>query len=436
RTDIFTGDLNTNGFRALFGRRFRNGLALQFSGQQLATQQGRVSAFGTTSTAAGRGDGANATITTRFGWARGKYSADMYGLVITRNRDSQRGRDSTPAIPAFRGARREGYLRFAYGDTTGGFFGQLILSSLRTRLEGIRSAADSDTTIHSDTTRSREQKVLTFGYATRNMQVSFVERLRTFNGKAWHSPAARASYVRGILSGGVYLERQAFDSSKHIDAAVRIAPNNWSALSISHTTRSFDKEVKRDDELVTQLQAGIKLRSTWLTGGLIQQGQSEQRAPSLLVGNVVTISERKAQGATFGLHGPLYKDLRFEVQGIGWNGAEYYRPQFSMRGDLGLQSNWLSHFPKGQFSINTHLIYELREPISFLYPSASDTATTPTIVTSQRTKVLTMLLELRIQRAVIFYQFHNMTGQAYEYVPGIVMPRQNQFYGVRWEFSN
>ncbi|MEP6763065.1 MAG: hypothetical protein ABJB66_02080, partial [Gemmatimonadaceae bacterium] len=149
-----------------------------------------------------------------------------------------------------------------------------------------------------------------------------------------------------------------------------------------------------------------------------------------------TISSLKSTGVTFGARGPLYKDLRFDVQGVRWNDGKVYRPQFSLRSDLGLQSDWLSHFPKGQFSINLHFIHELRDPITFVYPNPSDTVTTPTIVTSLQTKVLTLLLELRIQRAVIFYQFHNMTGQAYEYVPGIVMPRQNQFYGVRWEFSN
>ena len=327
-------------------------------------------------------------------------------------------------------------MRLAYGDTTGGLFAQLILSSLRNRLEGIRSAADTDTTKHSDTTRSREQKILTVGYSTRDWQLSFAERLRTFDGKNWHSPAARASYVRGILSGGVYLERQALDSSKHIDAAIRIAPNDWSALSVSHTTRSFDKELDRPNELVTQLQGGLKLRGKWLTAGVMQQGASEQKAPTLLVGNVPTISSLKSTGVTFGAHGPLYKAVSFDVQGVRWNDGKAYRPQFSLRSDLGLQTNWLSHFPKGQFSINLHLVHDLRDPITFLYPSVGDDQTTLKVIASERTQVLTTLLEIRIQRAVIFYHFHNVTGQAYEYVPGIVMPRQNQFYGVRWEFWN
>ena len=72
--------------------------------------------------------------------------------------------------------------------------------------------------------------------------------------------------------------------------------------------------------------------------------------------------------------------------------------------------------------------------LAFLYAGTS--AAKPIIVASRRAQIITALLELRIQRAVLFYHFHNVTGQAYEYVPGIVMPRQAQFYGVRWEFWN
>jgi hypothetical protein len=34
RVDVFTGDLNTNAFRGLFARRWRNGMLLQLGGQQ------------------------------------------------------------------------------------------------------------------------------------------------------------------------------------------------------------------------------------------------------------------------------------------------------------------------------------------------------------------------------------------------------------------
>src|SRR5436190_13791456 len=42
RTDIYTGDLNTNLYRGLFGRRYQHGEALQIAGQQYGTNPGRT----------------------------------------------------------------------------------------------------------------------------------------------------------------------------------------------------------------------------------------------------------------------------------------------------------------------------------------------------------------------------------------------------------
>ena len=55
---------------------------------------------------------------------------------------------------------------------------------------------------------------------------------------------------------------------------------------------------------------------------------------------------------------------------------------------------------------------------------------------TERANVVTGLLELRIQRATLFYQYRNLTGGAYEQIRGITMPPAVQTYGVRWEFWN
>jgi hypothetical protein len=50
--------------------------------------------------------------------------------------------------------------------------------------------------------------------------------------------------------------------------------------------------------------------------------------------------------------------------------------------------------------------------------------------------VLSMLLDIRLGSAHIFFHNRNFTGQVYETVPGYLMPRLIQQYGVRWEFWN
>jgi hypothetical protein len=46
------------------------------------------------------------------------------------------------------------------------------------------------------------------------------------------------------------------------------------------------------------------------------------------------------------------------------------------------------------------------------------------------------LLEIRIQRATLFYQFRNVYGGQYAQIPGVPMPPPFQTYGVRWEWFN
>jgi hypothetical protein len=45
-------------------------------------------------------------------------------------------------------------------------------------------------------------------------------------------------------------------------------------------------------------------------------------------------------------------------------------------------------------------------------------------------------VEIRISSAVISWQYRNMAGYQYESVPGYLMPRMLNIYGVRWEFWN
>ena len=53
-------------------------------------------------------------------------------------------------------------------------------------------------------------------------------------------------------------------------------------------------------------------------------------------------------------------------------------------------------------------------------------------------RVLSTLLELRIKSAYITWQYRNIIGNGtpYALVPGYVMPRLTNLYGVRWEFFN
>ena len=51
-------------------------------------------------------------------------------------------------------------------------------------------------------------------------------------------------------------------------------------------------------------------------------------------------------------------------------------------------------------------------------------------------RTISTLLEIRILSATVSWQFRNLLGERYAQVPFFIMPRQTNFYGVRWEFFN
>jgi hypothetical protein len=121
-----------------------------------------------------------------------------------------------------------------------------------------------------------------------------------------------------------------------------------------------------------------------------------------------------------------------DVQAIRWDGAQFNRPNTQIRTELALVSEWRRKFPKGQFGFNTRLIVDRRSGVPFYYGPDAD----PVKWTTEPATVVTALLEIRLQRGTLFYQFRNLTGGQYEQIRGITMPPAVQLYGVRWEFSN
>ncbi len=432
RVDIFTGDLNTNGFRAHFGRRFANGFALQFVGQQMATQSGRVSAFTTQETTRGAGDGSQQLLDVRLGWARARWTIDVQGTSSTRDRDPKTARtEAYTSLPAYRGSRREGFARVAYGDTLGGLWGQLLVGALATRLDGIGSST-ADSTVRRDTLGARTQQLLVVGYRGRWWQTSIIDRMRPVDGRTWHAPAVRAGLTLGAYRLEAVAERRALDSLATIDVRAVARPLRWLTLTGAHSLRMPTSAVWGPNMAASRAEAHVAWRGITMGAGMIHEEPNRLTLPILFGPSRGMISAVASNGIVASLSGPLYKAITVDVQAVRWDAAQYFRPQLSVRSEVALRTNWLEQFPKGQFSINARVMHEVRDPVPFAWTAAG--AETARI--AQSYQLLTGLLELRIQNATLFYQYRNMTGTDYEQIPGILMPPAVQMYGVRWEFSN
>lgn len=446
RVDIFTGDRNTNGFRGLFARRFDNGFILQVGAQQAATQSGQVSAFTTTGTTRTRGDGSQQLLNTRVGWAKGRLSIDFYGTLSARDRDAQTARKDFVSLRSFKGARRDGALRVGFGDTSTGFWWQAVLSAVATTLNGVRDTTavpvgklPGDTTTvklaSADSIRARSQQMIAVGFRAKNWQYSFIDRLRSIGGHAFHAPAVRASIGSSQLGVGFYAEHRGVDSTTLVDVSARAEPLKWLVLTAAQSLRSPSSATERPSASFTRVEAGVRLGSLLLGGGAIHEGATTYLSPVLLGASPAGLNAAASTGLIGSVHGRLFKDVRLDVQGVHWSGSQFGRPTTSLRTELAVISDWKSHFPKGQFSFNARVLYEMRSAVPFYYGLKKD-GTTADVRLTQPSNVLSALLEIRIQRATLFYKYRNLTGGDYEMIPGLTMPNQVQMYGVRWEFFN
>lgn len=433
RVDIVTGDLNTNGFRALLGRRFGNGLSLQFVGQQMASQSGRVSAFTPSETATGAGDGDVKFVDLRIGWARGKFTADAHALAHSRLRDPHTAREDFTNLPGYRGSRREGYARLAYGDSARGLWAQTLVGALTTRLQGIPDATlDDSVAVNADTLRTRNQALAIVGYRAQRWHVSVLDRARRVDSTVYHAPAIRAGIGTARLGLAAYAEQRALDSLRQVDVSAWVRPTSWLRLVVAQSQRTPEDDSLRTAVTSRRAEVALRLGRLWFGGGVVQEGATEYLTPAIIGAGSTLTPTVATTGLMGGVSGALYKDLRLETHVIRWDVGQFSRPRMSVRNELALVSNWPSRFPKGEFTINARVIHEVRDPVPFYWLAADGGAQR----VANDAQVVTAQLEIRIQSASIFYQYRNLTGRAYEQIPGLTMPPAVQIYGVRWEFWN
>jgi hypothetical protein len=73
---------------------------------------------------------------------------------------------------------------------------------------------------------------------------------------------------------------------------------------------------------------------------------------------------------------------------------------------------------EGTVRLQRTFILDSRSGVPFFYGADED----PQKWTTEPAQVMTGLLEIRIQRGTLFYQYRNLTGGQYEQIRGITMP--------------
>ena len=427
RTDVMTGDEDSNIYRGFYGRRFGSGVGMQAAGQQFSTRAARLG-----------GSGDALSLMGRIGIARRMWSIDAYALRRGASRSLQPtfAAGDGLSIPQFDGTHNLYYLRAALGNPRGGPWAELIASHMRfadrsdpvTAAEAFSQRLVADTT---DTTTTRFQYVASAGFARGPLRLSFTERARAFEDDVYHSPSVRLEVVSRVALLSVHAETDQLDRSNRANAVARLTPVPFLAIaggvSISEPWDSVAITAP-PGWTAARVEAGIRLVNPWLIGGFMTRDTATLTGPMLIDTAYKAVAIGRRQGFYAGLRGKLFKDINVDVVGMRWDSAGYYQPRYQSRSEINIATRWLSRFPSGTFGFKAALIHDYRSRVSFPTVTGARTAAS--------SNVMSGLVEIRILRGIISYQVRNITAQNYQLVPDFFMPRTINLYGIRWEFWN
>ncbi len=442
RTDISSGDYQTNLYRGYFGRRFSHGEALQFGVQQYGTAPTR-----------GGATSDQLSLMGRLGWAHGKFSFDAFMLQVGSHRGVIIDPYTGDSVPHLQGTRRDAYVRVGYGDPDRGSWLQATAATTRYIYSGGSgaSAFSPDSTAPGDTAVSASQYVLAGGLTAAGIRLSGTAR---YFGSFVHGaidpdttaaavaanahrphgllvPSIRASYQWWRLGLSAYAQGQGIDSTSRSEASALFAPLSFLRLSASVGT-SRDTRVAGGalSPGYQRLEAGLRLHDVWVDGGVISRGATRLAAPTLLDDSLVAEPGRSATAKFVSVQGRLWKAVHADAYGLRWDDENgLYRPQYQARSQLYISTSLLNRFPDNSFHFFLGLTHEYRSATYFPVGNAS-------VVRMPGYRSIGAQLEIRIERAVVSYQFSNALGEQFMQVPGFLMPRQTSIYGVRWEFWN
>lgn len=426
RTDILTGAENTNLYRGYFGKRMQSGAVLQLAAQQYSTTSVRT---------AGDGDGLG--VFGRIGVARGRLTVDGVVTRLGRTRSATRryvitGRLDPEAIGAFKGSDVAAYLRAAWGDAdTATFWAQMVVATLSHAEKSDSPLAASDSALAAgDTAVSQSQYSATVGLQRWGARLSATGRLRAQGGEQRFAPTLRASWENDLVSLAAVGETAGPDSTSRVDVMALITPFDWLHLSAGHSVhRPDDPLTGGPSRRTSRAEVGVRAWGRWATAGVIRRSASLVAGMPVFDAEFTPVLMPEAEGLEAGLSGPIRGPFSFDWRGIRWDAAGMYRPTVESRTTLSVTTGFERWLVRKQFTLTTSAVHEYRGALEA--PNGVGG-----VLRAEGASTFSTLLDIRIGAAHIFWYNRNPVGKVYETVPGYLMPRLVQLYGIRWEFWN
>jgi hypothetical protein len=423
RTDVFTGAEQLNLYRGFYGRRFDSGFGLQIAGQQFSM---------TNSLTGADGDGLAGFV--RMGLARGAWAVDAVAMPSGRSRSATRrfvrsGAPDDAAIGAFDGRDALGYLRVAYRTPEQeGLWAQAI-GAAYSYIES-DSAAASGTTPDTDSTVHQTQWVAAAGIRRGALRLSATGRARIQAGELRFSPMVRAAWERERLDVSGAVETAGPDSTFRADLLARVQLLHWLHVAGGVSRHAPAEEAAGGPaRLSTRGEVGLRWRGRWLTAGVVQRSEARVVGFPVYDSDYGPATIAASTGLFYGLGGPIWGPFSLEWRIHDWGDELLYRPTVESRAELRAETTLSKWLRRGTFHLRSSFLHEYRSDLR-----APDGL--GGLELAKGASAFSLLLDIRIGTAHIFFHNRNMTGMVYETVPGYLMPRLTQQYGIRWEFWN
>ena len=426
RTDVYTGDEDTNLYRGFYGKRFDRGQVVQLGAEQ------------TNSNSLRGGSGDKLSIMSRLGAANRKWSVDAFANRTHGRRDLQRPLTAGVSIPEYDATNTYAYLRLVMGNAASGPWGAMILSHLAIheaspRTDTARALLNKIPSDTIDSARSERQILLRTGFTQSRWRAALEDRVRNIDAKTYHDVAGEAQIFLSSMTAGARVKRSGFGSSR-AEGWARVQPFSFFALNASAArnaapeTGSPSYSPANPDFKFVQAEAGIRLFGPWLSAGVMTQDTLIAGAPAVFRQGYSPNASGKGTGTYVTLRGTFLRDFSLDAFTIKWDEEAFYRPRSQSRTELRFRTQWLSKFPKGEFEFNS--------AVTHFYNSKTFFRTSDISSSIDAAQHVDLLVEIRILRGVASYQLRNMTGYTYQNLPGFFAQKAVNLYGIRWEFWN
>ena len=417
RTDIGTGDQQTNLYRAFYGKRMQRGGSLQLGAQQ----------YGTTPPSYVGSSADQLGLMTRVGWAGTDWSVDGTFMRVSRNRGDILAFGRTDTVRAVDSKRTEGYLRIGYKDPdTSRVWGQIVASptTYTFKLPSTSTVAD---TIERDTTRSQLQVLAGVGTNRGPLSLQAMARMRRWDSVTLVTPVISASYSARGVGARASWESVSRDSLSRFDAVGEVLPLQYVRFG-GAVDRIQDRRAGSLASTGLRAWGGIRLKEVWIDLGVLRRDSVVLRAPVLLTATDDSAAG-PATGLTASIEGRVWRSLFANLWAVQWtDSSRLLRPQYQSRSELFLRTNLPERFPRGNFGFLFSVRHEYRSKVMFPIDSI--------VLPAAGEHAVTGLLEIRIATATVSWQVRNVVGSRNYLGPDYLRPRTTNFYGVRWEFWN